>query len=108
MTEDYIQNAIDSGCIAEGRSRFLPKMMTAHEYWTYKRRKSANFRGSRDADSPTFDFLSMMDFAELYADYVCDYEKRMDSHPFNGFGQKCDAMTDREWIEEVDRIYPVE
>lgn len=51
---------------------------TAKEYWDNPP-ISAGER-LRNRRNPPFkvDHSSMMDFAELYADYICDYEKTFD------------------------------
>lgn len=52
---------------------------TAKEYWDNPPIKPGEIlQGYRDPHVRKTDHLSMMDFAELYADYICDYEKTFD------------------------------
>lgn len=52
---------------------------TAKEYWDNPPITAGErLQGYRDQRVRKVDHLSMMDFAEIYADYMCDYEKTFD------------------------------
>lgn len=52
---------------------------TAKEYWDNPPIKiGERLQGYRDPNVRKTDLLSMLDFAECYADYMCDYEKSYD------------------------------
>lgn len=52
---------------------------TAQEYWNNPPIKiGERLQGHRDNHCRKTDLLSMLDFAEAYADYMCDYEKSYD------------------------------
>lgn len=53
--------------------------LTAQEYWDNPPIKiGERLQGYKNSYTRKTDLLSMLDFAECYADYICDYEKSFD------------------------------
>lgn len=53
--------------------------LTAQEYWDNPPALiGEKLQGFRNKNTRKMDFQSMLDFAELYADYMCTYEKMHD------------------------------
>lgn len=55
------------------------KPLTAKEYWDRPPLTvGEQLQGYRDNHPRKTDLLSMLDFAEVYGDYICGYEKAYD------------------------------
>lgn len=82
-----------------------PKMKTAQEYWSDPPVKiTERLASRRDQPNRKTGHADYMDFAEIYADYVCDYEKESD----RGGGtrksiEQYEAMTPEQRVEVWDK-----